>query len=145
MTVNVMLYRVYNNTILFVSAWLGALCLCVSFTTSPLIVAVCRRKSTRLAAVIGGLVMALACLFTSFAVKFHQALLSYGLVLGKRIDRYIMALIGTIISFSRIRSWHSERHIYDSLGPVFQKKTRIRGNGRASWNRCWNSAVFCFI
>ncbi|KAH1015963.1 hypothetical protein HUJ04_007262 [Dendroctonus ponderosae] len=26
--------------------------------------------------------MALACLFTSFAVKFHQALLSYGLVLG---------------------------------------------------------------
>ncbi|XP_066139576.1 monocarboxylate transporter 2-like isoform X1 [Euwallacea fornicatus] len=64
------------------TAWLGALCLCVSFTTSPLIVAVCRRKSTRLASVIGGLVMALACLFTSFAVKFHQALLSYGLVLG---------------------------------------------------------------
>lgn len=28
--------------------------------------------------------MALACLFTSFAVKFHQALLSYGLVLGKK-------------------------------------------------------------
>ncbi|XP_050298344.1 monocarboxylate transporter 2-like [Anthonomus grandis grandis] len=64
------------------TAWLGAICLCVSFTTSPLIVAVCRRKSTRLAAFIGGLVMALACLFTSFAVKFHQALLSYGLVLG---------------------------------------------------------------
>ncbi|XP_076275366.1 monocarboxylate transporter 2-like [Rhynchophorus ferrugineus] len=64
------------------TAWLGALCLCVSFTTSPLIIAVCRRKSTRLAAVLGGLVMALACLFTSFAVKFHQAVLSYGLVLG---------------------------------------------------------------
>lgn len=30
----------------------------------------------------GGLVTALACLFTSFAVQFHQALLSYGLVLG---------------------------------------------------------------
>ncbi|XP_060522678.1 monocarboxylate transporter 2-like [Cylas formicarius] len=64
------------------TAWLGALCLCVSFTTSPLIVAICRRKSTRLASVLGGLVLALACLFTSFAVKFHQALLSYGLVLG---------------------------------------------------------------
>ncbi|XP_015838286.1 monocarboxylate transporter 12 isoform X2 [Tribolium castaneum] len=63
-------------------AWLGALCLCISFLTAPLIVAVCRRKSTRLAAAFGGLVTALACLFTSFAVQFHQALLSYGLVLG---------------------------------------------------------------
>ncbi|RZB40804.1 monocarboxylate transporter 2, partial [Asbolus verrucosus] len=62
--------------------WLGALCLCISFLTAPLIVAVCRRKSTRLAAAFGGLVTALACLFTSFAVQFHQALLSYGLVLG---------------------------------------------------------------
>lgn len=26
--------------------------------------------------------MALACLFTSFAVQFHQALLSYGVVMG---------------------------------------------------------------
>ncbi|CAH1377000.1 unnamed protein product [Tenebrio molitor] len=64
------------------TAWLGALCLCVSFLTAPLIVAVCRRKSTRLAAAFGGLVTALACLFTSFAMQFHQALLSYGVVLG---------------------------------------------------------------
>lgn len=61
---------------------MGALCLCISFITSPLIVAICRRKSTRLAAFIGGLLTALACLFTSFAVQFHQALLSYGIVLG---------------------------------------------------------------
>lgn len=54
----------------------------VSFITSPLIVAVCRRKSTRLAAVLGGLTLALACLFNSFATQFHQALLSYGVVLG---------------------------------------------------------------
>ncbi|XP_018574164.1 monocarboxylate transporter 2-like [Anoplophora glabripennis] len=64
------------------TAWMGALCLCVSFFTSPIIVAICRRKSTRLAAFLGGLVISLACLFTSFAVQFHQALLSYGLVLG---------------------------------------------------------------
>ncbi|XP_049817094.1 monocarboxylate transporter 2-like [Aethina tumida] len=64
------------------TAWMGALCLCISFITSPLIVAICRRKSTRLAAFIGGLLTALACLFTSFAVQFHQALLSYGIVLG---------------------------------------------------------------
>ncbi|KAJ8959186.1 hypothetical protein NQ318_022447 [Aromia moschata] len=61
--------------------WAPSACV-YRFFTSPIIVAVCRRKSTRLAACLGGLVMSLACLFTSFAVQFHQALLSYGLVLG---------------------------------------------------------------
>ncbi|GLV34501.1 hypothetical protein CBL_09749 [Carabus blaptoides fortunei] len=64
------------------TAWLGALCLCVSFLSAPIVIAICRRKSTRLAAVFGGLIMALACLFTSFAVQFHQAVLSYGVVMG---------------------------------------------------------------
>lgn len=85
------IYSLYCDGLLFFlrkipiqcfAAWLGALCLCVSFLTAPLIVAVCRRKSTRLAALFGGLITALACLFTSFAVQFHQVLLSYGLVLG---------------------------------------------------------------
>lgn len=35
-----------------------------------------------MAAVFGGLLLALACLFNSFATQFHQALLSYGVVLG---------------------------------------------------------------
>ncbi|KAK5641908.1 hypothetical protein RI129_010455 [Pyrocoelia pectoralis] len=65
-----------------VSAWMGALSLSISFFTSPFVVAASRRKTTRLAAVFGGLIFALACLFASFAVQFHQALLSYGLVLG---------------------------------------------------------------
>ncbi|PNF28100.1 hypothetical protein B7P43_G12256 [Cryptotermes secundus] len=64
------------------AAWLGALCLAVSMLTAPLVVALCRRKSTRLTAVFGGLVMALACLFTSFAQQLHQVVLSYGVVLG---------------------------------------------------------------
>ncbi|XP_031354318.1 monocarboxylate transporter 2-like isoform X2 [Photinus pyralis] len=64
------------------TAWMGALSLSISFFTSPFIVAASRRKTTRLAAVFGGLIFALACLFASFAVQFHQALLSYGLVLG---------------------------------------------------------------
>nr|CAH7727754.1 unnamed protein product [Callosobruchus chinensis] len=63
-------------------ASMGAMCLSISFITSPIIVAICRRKSARLAAVLGGLVISLACLFTSFAVQFHQALISYGVVLG---------------------------------------------------------------
>ncbi|CAH1997255.1 unnamed protein product [Acanthoscelides obtectus] len=63
-------------------ASMGAMCLSISFFTSPIIVAICRRKSARLAAVLGGLLISLACLFTSFAIQFHQALISYGVVLG---------------------------------------------------------------
>eukprot|EP00095_Tigriopus_kingsejongensis_P005305 snap_masked-scaffold337_size202799-processed-gene-0.14 protein:Tk05305 transcript:snap_masked-scaffold337_size202799-processed-gene-0.14-mRNA-1 annotation:"low quality protein: monocarboxylate transporter 8-like" len=62
--------------------WLGALSLSTSLLISPLTIAVCRRKSTRLAAVLGGLVTALACLFTSFAGQFHQLFLSYGIMMG---------------------------------------------------------------
>ncbi|KAI4499087.1 hypothetical protein M0802_005670 [Mischocyttarus mexicanus] len=63
-------------------AWAGALSAAVSRGSAPLVVGACRRGSTRLTAVIGGLVLALASLFTSFALQMHQVLLSYGLVLG---------------------------------------------------------------
>ena len=62
--------------------WLCSLCTCVSLLASPVTVAVCRRKSTRLTAVIGGLVAALGCLFSSFASQHHQLFLSMGLMLG---------------------------------------------------------------
>ncbi|XP_029176293.1 monocarboxylate transporter 4-like isoform X2 [Nylanderia fulva] len=62
--------------------WAGALSAAVSRGSAPLIVGACRRGNTRLTAVIGGLVLALASLFTSFALHMHQVLLSYGLVLG---------------------------------------------------------------
>ncbi|KAL2731999.1 monocarboxylate transporter 10-like isoform X1 [Vespula squamosa] len=65
-----------------VLAWVGALSAAVSRGSAPLVVGACRRGSTRLTAVIGGLVLALASLFTSFALQMHQVLLSYGLVLG---------------------------------------------------------------
>lgn len=45
---------------------------------TPVVVALCRRKSTRLTAVIGGLVLALGILFTSFAMQLHQVAFSYG-------------------------------------------------------------------
>jgi hypothetical protein len=67
----------------FASGWLGALSACVSLFLSPLTVAVCNRKSTRLTAVMGGLVAALGFLFTSFASQFHQLFLSYGILVGK--------------------------------------------------------------
>lgn len=59
--------------------WLGATSWAVSMFTAPIIIAWCRRKSTRLTAVIGGLVLALGILFTSFAREFHQVVLSYGM------------------------------------------------------------------
>ncbi|KAK7605252.1 hypothetical protein V9T40_007110 [Parthenolecanium corni] len=54
----------------------------VSLLISPFTISFCRRKSTRLTAVMGGLVTALGCLFTSFATQFHQLFFSYGIVIG---------------------------------------------------------------
>ncbi|OQR68301.1 hypothetical protein BIW11_12997, partial [Tropilaelaps mercedesae] len=64
------------------SVCLGAMSMAVSLFCSPWVVGVCRRKSTRLLAVLGGLVAALAVLFTSFASQFHQLFISYGVILG---------------------------------------------------------------
>ena len=61
---------------------MGALSISVSLFISPLTVAVCKRKSTRITAVVGGLVLSLGCLFTSFASQFHQIIFSYGIVVG---------------------------------------------------------------
>ncbi|XP_043526312.1 monocarboxylate transporter 14-like, partial [Frieseomelitta varia] len=72
----------FNNHGINVLAWVGALSTAVSRGSAPLVVGACRRGSTRLTAVIGGLVLALASLFTSFAAELHQVLLSYGVVLG---------------------------------------------------------------
>ncbi|KAF0308897.1 Monocarboxylate transporter 12 [Amphibalanus amphitrite] len=52
----------------------------LSWLLSPLTIAICRRKSTRLTAVLGGLVAALGLLFTSFASRFHQLFISYGTI-----------------------------------------------------------------
>lgn len=65
-----------------VAGWLGALSTAVALLVSPVTIAFCRRKSTRVTAVLGGLVTALGCLFTSFASQFHQLFLSYGAVVG---------------------------------------------------------------
>nr|XP_037280584.1 monocarboxylate transporter 8-like [Rhipicephalus microplus] len=62
--------------------WLGSASLASSLFVSPVVVAWCRRKSVRLTAVLGGLVAALGCLFSSFASQLHQGLFSQGLVLG---------------------------------------------------------------
>ena len=64
------------------SGAVGALSLCVSLLMSPLTVSICKRKSTRITAVVGGLVLSLGCLFTSFASQFHQIIFSYGFVVG---------------------------------------------------------------
>lgn len=64
------------------TGWLGALSTAVALLVSPVTIAFCRRKSTRVTAVMGGLVTALGCLFTSFATQFHQLFFSYGTVIG---------------------------------------------------------------
>ncbi|XP_071051673.1 monocarboxylate transporter 12-like isoform X3 [Onthophagus taurus] len=64
------------------SGWLGAVSTGVALLISPVTIAFCRRKSTRVTAVMGGLITALGCLFTSFATQFHQLFFSYGTVVG---------------------------------------------------------------
>ncbi|KAF4529276.1 hypothetical protein B566_EDAN017755 [Ephemera danica] len=76
-------HKCYNSDIIyFVAGWLGALSAATALLLSPVTIAFCRRKSTRVTAVLGGLVAALGCLFTSFATQFHQLFFSYALVLG---------------------------------------------------------------
>lgn len=61
----------------------GSLSIASGLLVSPVTITLCRRKSTRLLAVIGGLVLTLGCLFTSFAQQFHQVLFSYGKIRKK--------------------------------------------------------------
>ncbi|XP_048513587.1 monocarboxylate transporter 12-like isoform X4 [Athalia rosae] len=73
--------RKYRQPLINVG-WLGAMSTGVALLVSPVTIAFCRRKSTRVTAVLGGLVTALGCLFTSFASQFHQLFFSYGTVVG---------------------------------------------------------------
>ncbi|XP_012147926.2 uncharacterized protein LOC100879352 isoform X2 [Megachile rotundata] len=72
----------FHQPALHSAGWLGAMSTGVALLVSPVTIAFCRRKSTRLTAVLGGLVTALGCLFTSFASQFHQLFFSYGTVVG---------------------------------------------------------------
>ncbi|OAD62628.1 Monocarboxylate transporter 10, partial [Eufriesea mexicana] len=74
--------RKFDRRVYLESGWLGAMSTGVALLVSPVTIAFCRRKSTRLTAVLGGLVTALGCLFTSFASQFHQLFFSYGAVVG---------------------------------------------------------------
>lgn len=56
----------------------SSISIAIGLMVSPVTITICRRKSTRLLAVIGGLVLTLGCLFTSFAQQFHQVVFSYG-------------------------------------------------------------------
>ncbi|XP_036139120.1 uncharacterized protein LOC105838603 isoform X2 [Monomorium pharaonis] len=74
--------RKFRHPPLHSAGWLGAMSTGVALLVSPITIAFCRKKSTRVTAVLGGLVTALGCLFTSFATQFHQLFFSYGTVVG---------------------------------------------------------------
>mgnify|MGYP001401370781 CR=1 FL=1 len=59
----------------FFTVWIGSTNLALSHLLAPFLVALCRRKSARLTAVIGGLVMSLSLLFASFAKQYDQIFL----------------------------------------------------------------------
>ncbi|XP_037961004.1 uncharacterized protein LOC119690083 [Teleopsis dalmanni] len=62
--------------------WLGALSWAISTILSPFVVTLCERKLTRLLAVVGGLVLPLGILFTSFATELEHIIFSYGIIFG---------------------------------------------------------------
>ena len=83
-------YILYNVSFVFIShgyiCFLGCLTatsFCVSLAISPAVMLFCRNKSTRLTAVVGGLIVSLGILFTSFATSFPHLFFSYGTVIGK--------------------------------------------------------------
>eukprot|EP00095_Tigriopus_kingsejongensis_P005299 snap_masked-scaffold337_size202799-processed-gene-0.7 protein:Tk05299 transcript:snap_masked-scaffold337_size202799-processed-gene-0.7-mRNA-1 annotation:"monocarboxylate transporter 12-like" len=85
---------------------IGALSMAVSLLASPMTIAVCRRKSTRLTAVLGGLICTFAFLFTSFANQFHQVFFSYGILYGLGVGMSrdsAQLMIGQY--FKRRREW----------------------------------------
>ncbi|CAM1297663.1 Uncharacterised protein g1892 [Pycnogonum litorale] len=84
---NVMIEIVANfNASLVQAAWLGAVTIGSSLLLAPLVVAICRQRSIRITSIIGGLVFSLGCLFSSFATHYHQALVSFGFLLGVGIS-----------------------------------------------------------
>ena len=66
----------------YLTVFLGAFSTTITHLVSPIVIAICRRKSNRLMAILGGLMAALGCLFTSFATQFHQLFFSFGLFIG---------------------------------------------------------------
>uniref|UniRef100_A0A182THB2 Uncharacterized protein n=1 Tax=Anopheles melas TaxID=34690 RepID=A0A182THB2_9DIPT len=71
--------------------WLGPASWAMSLFSATIVVALCRRKSTRLTAVLGGLVLALGILFTSFATQLHQVAFSYDVSACLKGSRAVLA------------------------------------------------------
>lgn len=69
--------QIDSNFSSLIAGWLGAGSWSMSLFATSIIIAFSRRKSTRLVAILGGLVFALGILFTSFATLLHQVALSY--------------------------------------------------------------------
>ncbi|XP_064627166.1 monocarboxylate transporter 12-like [Lineus longissimus] len=68
------------------AVWLGCFSHSGMLLVSPIVTAICKRKSPRLLAVCGGIVSSLGCLFLSFSTEFYQHFISYGiLALGTSI------------------------------------------------------------
>lgn len=116
------------------SDWLAPSSMAVSYLIAPLIIGICRRKSTRLTAVTGGFVTALGCLFTSFASQFHQLFFSYGAMIGSHFrttpDCFWPELFTPTFPFStfRVGSGNDQISCHSNGWPVFQATKRSGGN-----------------
>lgn len=111
---------------------IGSLSIAIGLVISPVTIALCRKKSTRLLAVIGGLVTTLGCLFSSFALQFHQMFFSYG---NFECVLWLKVHILDILSFVRAFRWrnyrwywcrHDQRLLNTDDCSVLQKEEGVR-------------------
>ena len=124
-----------------VSGSLCALPLSVSLLISPVTISFCRRKSTRLTAVLGGLVTSLGCLFASFAIQFHQLVLSYGILLGNLSTNRLAG--NCILPLLRSWCWSNKRYINTNGWTVFQEEERTSWDStyvrKWTWYICYDA------
>ena len=101
------------------TVFLGALSTCVTLVTSPIFIAICKKKSLRLTAILGGLVTALGCLFTSFATQFHQLFFSFSIVMALGVSMINIPAVMIVGSYFKKRRALVEIALHCSQGLGF--------------------------
>ncbi|KAL3194302.1 hypothetical protein MRX96_016429 [Rhipicephalus microplus] len=121
--------RQFGEEYEYEAPWLGSASLASSLFVSPMVVAWCRRKSIRLTAIVGGLVAALGCLFSSFASQLHQGL-SLGWRHGLQAATGLLSLNFVLGTFYRSASlYHPHRraivHLKNQRRKIKEKQPSV--------------------
>ncbi|XP_023236554.1 monocarboxylate transporter 12-like, partial [Centruroides sculpturatus] len=130
----------FNGVNVIQAVILGAISTCVSLLVSPVISILCHKKSTRLIAILGGLITILGYLFTSFALQFHQLYFSYGVVVGCGISMIRDTSTIMISQYFKRKRELVEIIIFSGMGlgiivmPIIQTESVTKTNWRIGFS-----------